>query len=338
VGAFVAAMRQQVRREPVPAVLSLAERVAEPALPGRDLDVDGASAAIDDALARGLDEVVLSLHDVEAPATERLPPGLRLDATLASHTTRYSRAGAYRGRGHNVEVAASRLHAAVIAPGGVLSFNERVGARTRAEGFRKAPVIVGGELVDGLGGGVCQVASTLYVSALYAGFEIVEHRPHSRPSTYVPMGMDATVVWPDVDLKIRNPFEFPVVVFAQAVDGELVVDLVGADDPREVEIERTVVSRTSYGERLIEDPMLPSGVREVTQQGIRGALIARVRLVRHGAEVVAERDEVRYPATDRIVRVGTGPGSSAAVATWSPPPAGPIALRAPAAPATYAVR
>jgi vancomycin resistance protein YoaR len=120
------------------------------------------------------------------------------------------------------------------------------------------------------------------------------------------MGLDATVSWPELDLVVQNPFDFPVRVEAAASGGRLTVRILGADRPREVESELRVLSRSGHGERIVEDPSLPSGTREITQEGIRGAVVERIRVIREDGDATTALDVVRYPATDRILRVGTG--------------------------------
>jgi vancomycin resistance protein YoaR len=253
------------------------------------------------------------------------PAEATFEATLASYSTRYHRSGQHRSRAHNVEHAAEKLDGAIIEPGGRLSFNTQVGPRDRANGFRRAMVIDGGELVPGMGGGVCQVASTLHAAALEGGLELQDYRPHSRPSHYIPMGMDATVSWPQIDLVVANPFEFPVRVQARAEEGEMHVALVGQARPRDVEIARRVLGRTGYAERVVEDPTLPPGARVVSQRGIRGARVERTRTITENGETRVELAIVRYPSTDEIVRVGTAPASTQ-LAEWNAP-IGPLALR-----------
>jgi vancomycin resistance protein YoaR len=167
-------------------------------------------------------------------------------------------------------------------------------------------VIDGGEIVDGMGGGVCQVASTLHAAALNAGLEVVDQRPHSRPSTYIALGLDATVVYPDIDLVIANPYDFPVTVRSLAADGEMYVELSGSGSAREVQLERRVLARYGTHEEVVTDPSLPSGTRVVERQQILGARVELVRHVHTEQGVVTERQIVRYPATPRLVRVGTG--------------------------------
>lgn len=231
-----------------------------------------------------------------------LPVGVALDETLGTYATRYR---AYqRGRSHNVELAARKLDGVVIAPGETISFNETVGPRTGRQGFRRAPVIDGGELVPGMGGGVCQVASTLHGAALRAGLEIVEAQPHSRPSGYMPLGLDAAVAWPQLDLKIANPYDFPVMVSTHSEEGQLTVELVGDGSAPEIEIERRVLTRIGFREEVVVDPALAPGERQVSQTGIRGARIEVTRTIRDGNETRIESQVVRYPSTPRVVRVG----------------------------------
>jgi vancomycin resistance protein YoaR len=320
-----ALFRQYVEREARPARFDFDTRMAEPHVDGVTIDVDGSVDVLVAAVGADATEAELLLEAVLVPERQRLPEGLRLDTVLASFRTRYRGWGKNHSRAHNVELATERLHGAIIPAGGSLSFNERVGERTRRAGFRRAKVISGGELVDGMGGGVCQVASTLHAAALVAGMEMVEYRPHSRPSTYIPMGLDATVVYPSQDLEIQNPFDFPIAVYAEADEGELEVELVGASSPREVEIERRVLGRRAFGERIVEDPTLARGTRIISQEGIRGVRLERIRIVREGEDTFADYDVVRYPPTDRIIRVGTGPAPTDEPAGDAP--LGAIALR-----------
>ena len=141
-------------------------------------------------------------------------------------------------RSWNVALAASRLDGAVVPAGAPLSLNDRGGPRDRPHGFRVAPEIVGGEKLDGIGGGTCQVSSTLYSAALDAGLDVRARIPHSRPAPYLPPGRDATTSWEkSLDLRLANPLDQPVLVRAHAADGRLVVELRTERDPqREVRV------------------------------------------------------------------------------------------------------
>jgi len=143
--------------------------------------------------------------------------------------------GAYRTsvggseeRAFNVALAASMLNNTLVYPGEVFSFNERVGPFTASRGFRPAPVIVQDQLQLGPGGGVCQVASTLYNACLLSGLTIVERHAHSRPVRYVPPGRDATVADGSKDFKFRNDYPFPVIIKAGSVGRRLSIWFLGA--------------------------------------------------------------------------------------------------------------
>ena len=146
---------------------------------------------------------------------------------LASYTTEYPETpAANAGRVWNIRFATRRLDGIVLAPGETLSFNDRVGPRGLGEGFRRAPELLDGDRVEGIGGGVCQVASTLYAAALDAGLVIRARAPHSRPATYSPPGRDATVSYESaIDLKLTNDLPFPVRLTASAVAGRLTFEL-----------------------------------------------------------------------------------------------------------------
>jgi len=211
---------------------------------------DDAGTLLSSAAVAGVTEHVVTVEPAPEP---EVPTGVALETSLASFSTRYHTGGRHRGRAHNVEQAAANLDGAIIPPHGTLSFNGVVGPRDRENGFRRAMVIDGGQLVPGMGGGVCQVASTLHAAALEGGLEMGEYRPHSRPSGYIAMGLDATVSYPQIDLTVENPFDFPVLVQSHAVDGEMHVDLIGQARPREVEIARRVLNRRGYAQRVVED-------------------------------------------------------------------------------------
>ena len=106
-----------------------------------------------------------------------------------------------------------------------------VGERSEKEGYKIAHVITAGEMVDGLAGGTCQISTTLFGAAFFAGLDIVKTTNHSRPSAYTPLGFDATVVWPDTDLKLKNPYDFPVVIHYRVANGEAVVEILGKKRP-----------------------------------------------------------------------------------------------------------
>lgn len=120
-------------------------------------------------------------------------------------------------RAENLRLAAEAINGYVIEPGATFSFNEVVGDTTAERGYKEAPVLYSSGLGSSDGGGICQVSTALYIAAVKADLEIVERHPHSVPSDYAPIGLDATIVYGSRDLRIKNNTDFPITIYAKAV-------------------------------------------------------------------------------------------------------------------------
>ncbi|MGI6628389.1 MAG: VanW family protein [Bacillota bacterium] len=215
--------------------------------------------------------------------TEQLEDHLPLEVA-SSYSTYYQDKN---DRAHNIALAGSVFNGFIIDPGQVLSFNDTTGPRSKERGYRKAGVFIGTSVVDDYGGGVCQVSTTLYVALLKAGFEIVERYNHGMPVSYVPLGMDATVAFDILDLKMKNSTDVPCILKIQAQDGCLTVKVFGKKDPDMViEIEPKVVkeipaqpldSGGGFGGDGIENtPKLRSGFMvETSRKYIRGGRVVK---------------------------------------------------------------
>jgi len=235
-----------------------------------------------------------------------------VDTLLATFTTSY--ASSSRNRAGNIDTAARAIDGVVIMPGEEFSYNKTVGPRNRESGFLLAPVIVNGQLVPGIGGGICQVSSTLYNAALLSNMKIVARSHHSHPVPYVPSGRDATVSYGAIDFKFRNTTDAPIAIEIKTANRRLTARILGKGPAPVVTIERSGVR--SLGGRTItkKDPKLALGTRVVEQRGSGGQAVTVTRVVGEGAAAVREvvsRD--RYTGEPAIVRIGTGaPASPAA--------------------------
>ena len=281
-------------------------KVVIPGRPGLSLDRFQSAAAILEAAIQGRRKVALPVHRT-APQT-----GGEVDIStiLGWYETPFKSKGKWAHRAHNLRVAARKLNGHVIWPGQVFSFNETVGPRTAKEGYRVAPVISRGEMVDGMAGGACQISSTLYAAAFFAGLEFVEADVHSQPSHYIELGLDATVVWPDKDLKLKNPYPFPVVLHYEVAFGRVRTEILGPTRPyHKVAFERRIVKSRPYREVYRPDPTMLVGTRSIEQRGEFGYTVRRRRVFfdEQGMEVKAQYWTVNYPPTTLIVRVGTKP-------------------------------
>ena len=145
------------------------------------------------------------------------------EGTLARFTTTYD---ATEDRAVNVELSASRINGLVIQPGETFSYSNSVGTRTLANGYVVAPSFAGGRVVSSVGGGICQVSSTLYAVMVLAGIPATQHYLHSLPVDYVPRGLDAAIVEGAKDLRFKNNFDYPIAISSTAKDGTLTISIV----------------------------------------------------------------------------------------------------------------
>ena len=164
---------------------------------------------------------------------------------LSSFSTKYS-VGA-TARTTNLKLAASKINGTVLMPGETFSYNKVVGARTIAAGYKEAPIYVSGEVVDGLGGGICQITSTLYNAVVYANLDIVERTNHQFVPSYVTASRDATVVYGSLDFKFKNNRNYPIKINCSVSGGIANFQIFGLkqDDDYDVEISSYETGRTA---------------------------------------------------------------------------------------------
>ncbi len=298
-------LKDEVDRAPLDARFNLETRRLLPEQEGVFLDVYGTLARVDAGVVDGAAEVPAA-YDRQMPRLlAGQMGGVGFGEVLGWFETRYATDKKHEARTFNLRLAASKLDGHVILPGETFDFNDVVGPRDEANGYKVAPVIAQGELVDGIGGGTCQVAGTLHGAAFFAGLDIVERHPHTRPSFYIKMGLDATVVYPTITLRLRNSFDHPVVLHETVRDGVVRAEILGPRRSRTVTFVRKIDEVLPFAELERPDPKLPKGIKVLSQRGIPGFRTHRYRIVREGAFAVRERWNDTYPATSQIIRVGT---------------------------------
>jgi len=194
-----------------------------PAKEGRRIDIQATAAATGPLLPLDGRAVPLAWTTAAPAVTDsQLAP---LQNLLAAYSTPLE--PDQNDRDHNIALAAGLLNGTLLQPGEDLSLNQVLGPRSAADGFLPAPAIVNNSLVDQDGGGVCQIATTLYNAALLAGLKIEERHPHSLPVPYVPLGLDATINWNNLDLKVADNTGYPVYVAALVRENRLTVEIFG---------------------------------------------------------------------------------------------------------------
>jgi hypothetical protein len=297
--------------------------------PGRQVDAWGTLARVEDAIARSMfrpgsggagdlpsdglgppSRVDAIVQPVAARRTAQRFTGVSSAAVLGWFETKYARDQKHEARTYNLRLAASRFDGYVLLPGETFDFNRVVGARSEANGYKVAPVIAQGELVDGIGGGTCQVAGTLHAASFFAGLDIPERKPHTRPSFYIKMGLDAAVAYPSVTLQLHNPYPFPVILHETLKEGVVRAEVLGPSRTRDVTFGRRIDAIIPFAERDLPDPSIPRGERELKQRGIPGFRVTRWRTQREGPFATRDHRQDYYPPTTQIWRVGTGPAEA----------------------------
>ncbi len=225
---------------------------------------------------------------------------------VAKYTTNFNPYN--KPRTKNIRLAAANLDGTEIAPGQVFSFNETVGPRTEERGFQEALIIKNDDFVPGVGGGVCQVSSTLYNAALRANLAVRERRRHSLLITYVPLGMDATVAYGAIDFKFVNNTGRYLIIKTAVGQDSLTIRLFGRPQPVTVDLKSVVEKTFPYKTVIEEDGSIPAGKSFIEQKGIPGYRVrVEKRLIQNGKTISREiisRD--MYPGQDKIIRIGTG--------------------------------
>jgi vancomycin resistance protein YoaR len=319
----LATIKSEHDRSATDARLDLEHRAVLPDRPGLGVDIYASMGAIEQAARAGEHEVTLVAREIPADVTQDKLGNIDIAQVMGFFETRYP--VGEKDRNYNLKLAAEKLNGHVLMPGEEFSFNKVVGDRTEKEGFRVAHVIQAGEMIDGLAGGTCQISSTLHGASFFAGLEIQATRPHSRPSAYITMGMDATVVYPTVDLKMKNPYEFPVAIRYRVAEGVVRVEILGKGRPYDkIAFEREVKEEKPFETITREDDSMPIGSSLVEQPGFPGYKLERRRVFyKEGKRVRTERRQIEYPPTTEYLRIGTNPDPNL-VAPVQPKVHGPI--------------
>lgn len=230
-----------------------------------------------------------------------------IDGVIAIYTTHFDASNSNRMQ--NIRVAAKSINGTLIRSGEVFSFNERVGPRLVEYGYKEAPVFIEGKLVPDIGGGVCQVSSTLYNAALLADMSIEERTSHFRPPGYVPLGQDATVADNLLDFRFRNTLPYNVYIYNEMYEGKFTVYILGKNNINRDEIEIVAADKKILEPNTIikQDPVLELGKEVIENQGQKGFKISTYRVKRNNGKEIS-RDFLftdEFQPEDRIVRVGT---------------------------------
>jgi len=226
---------------------------------------------------------------------------------LGTFSTTYSISN--KNRVTNLELAAEKINETIILPGETFSYNKIVGERTIAKGYKEAAVYSGGKVVDGIGGGICQISSTLYNAVIYANLEITERSNHRFLTSYVTAGRDATVSWGTLDFCFKNTRNYPIQIKTSVKNGVVTTEIYGIKEEKEYEviIENAVTEVIPYTINYVKDYTLAQGTEEIKQYGSNGAKSVTYKVLKYNGTVVSKEllSSDTYSPLERIIRKGT---------------------------------
>lgn len=283
--------------------------------PGLSLDVNAAVQATEEALIAGKNTLELPLQVTQPRVSTADASKMNIHGAAAVGRSTFG--GSPVGREQNIAVAASRFNGVVVPPGAEFSFNEYLGDVVDATGYEESYIILGDRTAVGVGGGVCQVSTTLFRAALFGGFAITERHAHGYRVAYYepPIGLDATIYSPYVDLKFKNDTDNYYLIESE-VDlqaNEMAFYLYGADTGRQVEVtDPVILERIPHGEPIYtEDPSLPEGVTKQIDWAHDGAKVQVERIVRDDAGNVVHQNTFwsNYRPWSARYLVGVGPAT-----------------------------
>ncbi len=320
--AFFARLEKQVDTPPKDADFAISSDGSAhvvPGQPGLGLDVPQSAARVLAAASRVANRTAtLALTEQQPERTTAIAQAMGITGTVGSYETFY---GGIANRIHNVQLVAHLVDHKFIAPGATFSFNDTTGERSAAKGFLEAPVIVNGEVQTGLGGGVCQVSTTVFNAAYEAGLPITSRTNHALYISHYPLGRDATVDYPGVDLKFVNDTRHWLLLRTYVGSSSLTVVLYGAPQHRKVEtttaplrvvapapVKKTVDATLKPGEVVVDEYGAPAQATSVERKvyAPNGSLLSDAtwyssyrsepKVVRVGPKAAKPKPKVKKPA------------------------------------------
>ncbi len=259
-------------------------------------------------LAETKDEYVIPLKITKANVTVSSLGSRAFPDELSVFTTRYDAGNVSRTT--NLSIACSKLNGYVIQPGEVFSYNKALGKRSVENGYKEAAIYTSNGVENGLGGGICQISSTLYNAVLMANLEIEERHNHSYTTSYSDPGKDATVVYGSLDFKFKNTRKYPVKIEAYIKSGVATIRIYGIkEDPEyKVQVVAKVTSTIPCDVQRIEDSTLPAGTEKVVTKGTNGCRSVTYKNVYDQSGNLVSSTQISsdyYKTITRVVKVGT---------------------------------
>jgi len=291
------------KRSPARVIFSEGTIVRKPEQSGLQVDEKEFAQAVVKSIQADSPTLELPIKPAKQKiSNEELEKITDVESTFTTHFP-----AARKNRNTNIRIASEKINGTVLLPGEKFSFNTTVGKRTIMDGFKEAPVFKNGKHDMGIGGGICQVSSTLYNASLSANLKVLERHNHSMPVPYLPVGRDATVDYGALDLVFVNNQTTPIAISSQYEPGAVTFRILGKKDPDlKIEITSANAKMWNVGTQTVEDRTLAPGRHKVVEKGSRGHSLLTYRVVSKNGKVIAREPLGRsfYKGSERIIAVG----------------------------------
>lgn len=250
-------------------------------------------------------DIQAPIEDVQATITaDKLS---KVNTKISSYTTDFSTSSANRAA--NISLATGSINGKLLMPGDSFSFNDVVGKRTAAKGYREAPVIIGNKLDSGLGGGICQVSTTLYNAVMRANVKPTERSHHSLPSHYVGLGMDATVDYGNLDYKFKNTLQYPMYIEGVIYNGKVTFNVYSDSSlaSRTYDLVNEVYDTMQPDTKYIDDPNMYEGETQIDQPASIGYKVKVYENTYENGKLIKHEllTNETYAKVDAVIRRGT---------------------------------
>lgn len=262
---------------------------------------------IDRILQEEKEEYIIPLKITIPTITLESIAGQAFPNKLSEFTTRYDVTN--KNRSINLELSSEKVNGTIVLPGEIFSYNKIVGERTISAGYKEAAIYSGGKVVQGIGGGICQLSSTLYNTVLYANLEITNRINHRFLTSYVQAGRDATVSWGTIDFCFKNTRSYPIKIVSSVANGIVRVSLYGIEEENEyeVELQTKILDTIPYKTNYIDDNTLEEGVEIIEQNGSNGVKSETYKILKQNGAVISKAvlSTDTYSSLEKVIRRGT---------------------------------
>lgn len=254
-----------------------------PEVKGIDFDLNEAK----EILKEGKEEYIIPLTITEPNKTTKDIGTEVFPNKLSTFPTRYDATNLTRT--NNLQIAVNKINGTVVMPGEIFSYNKTLGKRTSEAGYKDAAGYAGGKVVQMIGGGICQISSTLYDAVVFANLEIVERHNHAFLTSYVGAGKDATVVYGSLDFQFKNTREYPIKIESYMQNGIVTISIYGIEEENEydIDIETKILEYIPYNVIYENDSRLAKGKEEVIQGGQKGCRSITYKVLKQNGKEIS---------------------------------------------------